>query len=98
MLDYFGIVENPLQRIKIARWNGVELMIVALRACDGEAQESASCYIDAIVLELWSHGIHTEGRNQLGLAHEVAGEVRFDKLVIRHVLVKGRNDPIAVAV
>ena len=56
----FGACEDAEQRIVVLGWDGIEFMIVALGAGDGEAEESTSGGIDAIVLELGAEGIEAE--------------------------------------
>ena len=89
----------------------IELMVVALRAGEGQAEDGLTKGLHAvgvIVDEVLSGnratlvGVHVvaleTGRDQLavvGVRHEVAGDLLRDEAVVGFVVVEGLDDPVA---
>ena len=94
-------VEDAEQRVVVLGGNGVELVVVALRALYGEAEEPASGSVDAIVLELRTEAVERQARDKIRILaafKEISGDLRLHEPVVRHVVVESLNDPIAIAV
>ena len=81
--------------------NRIELVVVALRAGDGQAEEAARGGIHAIVLHLGTQRVEAEARPVLAAGRSavsaVAGDLRFDEQVVRHVVVEAPDHPVAIA-
>ena len=108
------VVENAGQSVVVGLWNGIVLVVVAARACDGQAEEASGNDVDAIVTFIGSRDFNgavvvvprteteeARSRSRLvadGFIHHVARDLRPHELVIGHVVVKGLNDPVAVQV
>ena len=99
-LVQLGAGEDSLQRIVILLRNGIELVIVALRARHREPQKSARGGIHALVLHLGTERVEAEA----GLVFErvagfqkVARDLRLHEQVVGHVAVERLNHPVAIA-
>ena len=108
------VEEDAGQRIIIGLRNGIVLVIVAARARHRQAKESAGHHIHAIVTLIGArHFVRAvvvipgpepqeASRGQRFVAglgvHQIARQLRFDKLIVRHVVVERLNHPIAIRV
>ena len=99
--------EDTVQGVVILDRDRIELVIVAARAGDGQAQEGLGRGVDALidgvmdVIEALSDGDETEGGEtrivRRDVRNAVGGELLDDELVIRLVFVHRVDDVIAVS-
>ena len=109
-------LENARKRVIVALGDRVELVIVAARTGDGQAEKCLAGDVDLLVGQvehelpavlhverLAAEGQEAGGDRELGPVvvvaggEEVAGDLLFDELVVRLVVVKGGDDPVAVS-
>ena len=111
--QFVDIVEERIHLEELALRNGIELVIVAAGASQGESEERRPCRadaiddrVDAVLLEIDSallidHRVAMEaGRDQLVVGRvrqEVAGDLLDHEAIERHVVVQGIDHPVAVA-
>ena len=105
------VVEEGEEAVKITLGNGIVFVIVAARAAHGEAQPGGGGGFQTVHhilhLVLFGHGtaleihhvvaVETAGQFLFcsGVRQKVARQLFNGELVIRHVVVEGRDDPIA---
>ena len=102
--------ENAVERVVVGGGDGVEFVVVAARAGEGEAEHAASDGVDAVVedelrclevaLETAADGQESE-RAQIGFllgGQTVGGDLFEDETVERAVAVEGLDDVVAVGV
>jgi len=87
-------------------------VIVAARAADGESEKTAADDVDTVVTLVrardFNGAVVVEPRTlpkktQAGkhsdavfFVHEIGGQLRFHKLVVRKIVIEGAHDPVAV--
>ena len=107
-----SIEEDSGQRIVIGLRNGIVFVIVTAGACHGEAQKPAAHYIHSIVTLIGARHFvgaiivipgsqpqEASGGQRFvaGLrVQQIAGQLRLNKLVVRHVVVKRLNHPVPI--
>ena len=92
------IREDAEQRVIIGLRNGIELMVVALRAGDGEAEEAAGGGVHAIILHFRTQGVKAQAGDVLVFIGKlIARDLCPDESVVGHVGIEGVDDPVAVA-
>ena len=90
--------EHALHRVEIGLGDGIELVIVALRTADREAQEGPSRHIDTVVVAV-PQGMESQCREILapfGLRQKVGSELQHDEPVVRKITVERVDHPVPV--
>ena len=104
----FAIGENAVQRVVIGLWDRVVLVVVAPRASDGEAQETARRHVDLVIDDVVDVVVvHSPQRQQPHgrqpprfdrRLDEIGRQLVLDKAIVRQILVEGADHVIAVGV
>ena len=107
-LGFLARREDAVERVVVRLRDGVELVVVAPRAGDGEAHEAAADDVDAVVddvglvvEEAASEGEKAERGVWDGVFRRgdlVPGDLLDDELVVRQVGIQRGDDPVAVGV
>ena len=91
--------EHALHRVEIGLGDRIELVIVALRTGDREAQKRPSRHIDAVVVAV-PQGMESQCREILapfGLRQKVGRELQHDEPVVRKTTVECVDHPVTVS-
>ena len=107
-IGFMAVGEETVERVIIGRGDGIELVVVAAGALNGEPHESAGGHVDPVVddVRLIVEEPATQGQEPhggqglaIGLSgHLVSGQLLDNEPVVRQVAVEGVHHPVAVGV
>ena len=107
-IGFVAVGEDSVERVVIGRRDGIELVVVAAGALDGEPHEAAGGHVDPVIddVRLIVEKPATQGQKPhggQGLAirlggHLVSGQLLDNEPVVRQIAVEGVHHPVSVGV
>ena len=107
-IRFVAVGEESVKRVVVGRGDGIELVVVAAGALDGEPHESAGGHVDSVIDNVGlivkkpaTQGQKTHGGQGLaiGLGGQlVSGQLLDEEPIVRQVAVEGVHHPVAVGV